>query len=92
MELFVVRFYFAKDGDCLDYIGGGDGYLLETAVKGSVLFYDFCKFVHGCCADALDFSSGKGWLKHVGGVQAALSPAGADDGMEFIDEKNQVRV
>ncbi len=74
----------------------GDGFLdarfvdengLETAFQGGVFFDVLAVFVQRGGADAAQFAAGQGRLEHVGGVVGAFGRAGADDGVQFINEE-----
>ena len=73
------------------FLGGfADEDGLEAALEGGVLFDEAAVFVEGGGADDLDFAAGEGGLEDVGGVHGALGAAGADEGVEFVDEEDDV--
>ena len=63
---------------------------METALKGAVLLDVFTVFVDGRSADALQFAARQSGLEHIGGVEGALGAAGADDGVQLVDEDYNV--
>ncbi len=80
----------------LEAAQNGDGFLharlvdangLETAFQRGVLFDVLAVFVQCGGADAAQFAAGQRRFEHVRGVVGALGGAGADDGMQFIDEQ-----
>src|SRR5204862_56302 len=63
---------------------------LEAALEGGVFLDVFAIFGQGGGADALHFAAAKGGLDDVGGVHGSFGGAGADDGVQFVDEENDV--
>ena len=63
-----------------------DVYLLEPTLESWIFFDVFAVLVEGGGADEMKFASGEHWLNHVAGVHCAFRSAGADDGVEFVDE------
>ena len=63
---------------------------LEAAFEGGVLFDVFAIFVERGRADAVQFAAGEHRLEHVAGVHRALGLAGADHGVDFVDEQNDL--
>ena len=92
VELLVMGFQVAEDLDGLRDVRGLHDDLLEAAVQGAVLLHDLGELVHRGCAHALEFAAGEGRLEHVRRVQAARRAAGAHDGVELVDEQDQVGV
>src|SRR5262249_12224557 len=64
--------------------------LLEASFQGAVLVDVLAVLVQGGGADALDLASGQGGLEDVGGVDGALGAAGADQGVQLVDEQDGV--
>jgi hypothetical protein len=85
---FVAFAEAAEDGDGV--LDGGliddDG--LEAAFEGGVLLDVLAVFVEGGGADAVEFAAGEHRLEQVAGVHGAFGLAGADDGVEFVDEED----
>ena len=77
-----------------DLDGFGDGGLadidlLESSRQGSILLEDPAVFMVGRRSDAPQIAGCKHWLDEVGRIHdAAGRGAGADDGMDFVDEEN----
>ena len=67
-----------------------DDDLLEAAFEGAVLLDVLAVLVERGGADALDFAAGQGGLEHVGGVDGAFRAAGADQGVQLVDEQDGV--
>ena len=62
--------------------------LLETTLKGRVLFDVLAVFVKGRRADHVEFAARKRGLQHVPGVHAAFGLARAHHRVEFVDEED----
>ena len=61
--------------------------LLETALEGGVLFDVLAVLVQGGGANQAQLAAGQHGLNHVAGVHGAVaSSAGADDGVQLVDE------
>ena len=63
-----------------------DVHLLEAALEGGVLLDVLAVLVEGGGADQAQLASGQHGLDHVAGVHGALGRAGADDGVQLVDE------
>jgi hypothetical protein len=63
---------------------------LEAALEGGVLLDVLAVFVEGGRADALQLAAAEGGLEDVGGVHGALGGAGPDDGVQLVDEEDDV--
>ena len=92
VELLVMGLQVAEDLDGLRHVRGLHDDLLEAAVQGAVLLHDLRELVHRGRAHALELAAGEGRLEHVRRVQAARGAAGAHDGVELVDEQDQVGV
>ena len=92
VELLVMGLQVAEDLDGLRHVRGLHDDLLEAAVQGAVLLHDLRELVHRGRGHALDLAAGEGGLEHVRRVQAARRAAGAHDGVELVDEQDQVGV
>ena len=68
------------------------GNRLETTLQRSVLFDVLAVFIQSCCTDDLDLAAAESRLQNIGGVYGALSGACADNGVQLIDEKDDVAV
>ena len=66
--------------------------LLESAFQRTVLFYAVAVFVERCGTDALQLTSGKCWLHHVGCVHLSSLVASTYEGMYLINEDDYVFV
>ncbi len=60
--------------------------LLEAPLEGGVFLDVFAVLVEGGGADHVQLAAGEHGLDHVAGVHRALGPAGTDDGVQFVDE------
>ena len=80
----------AQDGDgVLDArLVDHDG--LEPALKGGILLDVLAVLINGCCADAVQFASGQHGLKQVARVHGAFGLARADNGMQLVDEEDDL--
>jgi hypothetical protein len=63
---------------------------LEAALERGVLLDVFAVLVERGGADALQLAAAEGGLDDVGGVHRALGGAGADDGVQLVDEEDDV--
>ena len=45
-------------------------------------------FIKCCSSDALDITPGKGRFKHIGSIERTGCPTGTDDGMDFVNKKD----
>ena len=66
--------------------------LLETAFECAVFFDVFAILVERGGADALNLASGKRRLEQVGSIHRARSVAGTNNGVNLIDEEDDVGV
>ena len=64
--------------------------LLEAALESGVLFDVLAVLVQRRRADHLELRTGKRGLDDVGGIHRALGRAGTDDGVELVDEQDDV--
>ena len=71
-------------------VGRLDDDRLEAALQGAVLLDVLAVLVERGGADALDLAARQGRLEHVGGVDGPLGPAGADQGVQLVDEQDDV--
>lgn len=65
-------------------------HLLEAAFQGGVLLNVLSVLIERGGADGLELPAGKGGLDDVGGVHGAFRRTGAHDGVQFVDEENDV--
>ena len=66
----------------------GDEHRLEAPRERRVLFDVLAIFVERGRADAMEFAARQGGFEQIRGVHRPLGLAGADQGMHFVDEKN----
>src|SRR5262249_33456474 len=64
--------------------------LLEAALERGVLLDVFAILVERGRADALHLATAEGGLEDVAGVHGALRAAGADDGVELVEEEDDI--
>ena len=77
----------------LDGVGHGglfDHDLLEATLEGGVLLEVLAVLVERGGADHVQLTAGEHRLEHVARVHRALGGAGADDGVQFVDEENDL--
>ena len=94
-DLVVLLVAFLEPHEDLHRLGGGRGIYgdgLEAALQGAVLLDVLAVLVEGGGSDALQFAARQGRLEDVGGVQAAFGPARSDDGVDLVDEGDDVVV
>ena len=76
----------AEDGDGVLDRRLADEHRLEAALEGGVLLDVGAVLVERGGADEAQLAAGEHRLDHVAGVHGALGLAGADDGVELVDE------
>ena len=64
-----------------------DHHRLEPALEGRVLLDVLAVLVEGGRADHVQLAAGQHGLEHVARVHGALGRAGADDGVQLVDEE-----
>ena len=82
----------AQDGDGVFDVGLADVDDLEAALEGGVLLDVFAVLVEGGCADGAQAAAGEGGLEHVAGVHGAFGRARADEGVQLVDEEDDLAV
>ena len=65
-----------------------DEHRLEAALQRGVLLDAFAIFVERGGADGVQLAAREHRLEHVAGVHGAFGRAGADDGVELVDEQD----
>ena len=65
---------------------------LEPSLQGGILLDILPVLVQGSGADAVQFSPGQHWLKHVSRVQRAVRLSRAHNGMQFVYKQNDLSV
>ncbi len=80
----------AEDLQRLGLAGRLDDDRLEPALQRAVLLDVLAVLVERGGADALHLAAGEGRLEHVGGVDRPLRAAGADQGVQLVDEQDRV--
>ena len=80
----------AQDRDGVLDGGLTDEDLLEAALERGVLLDVLAVLVEGGGADHAELTSGEHRLDHVAGVDRALGGAGADDGVQLVDERDDL--
>ena len=83
---FVSLLQAAQDGDGASTDGLVDQHLLEAALQRGVLLDVLAVFVERGRADAVQLAARQRGLEHVAGVHRAFGLAGADHGVQFVDE------
>ena len=94
-DFVVVFVFFLQASHNGDALGGGrlvHRHHLETAFEGLVALEVFLVLVQGRRSDGPQFAAGQGRLEDVGGVHRARGASGADQGMDFIDEEDDLSV
>src|SRR5690606_34465180 len=89
--LLIMGFDVAQNVDRLFGRRWIDDDLLEAAIESTIFLDVLAIFVERSGADALDRSTCESGLEHVGGIQATGGSARPDDGMQFVDEEDDVR-
>ena len=90
----VVRFVFLldspEDGDGIHRIRFIDHHRLEPPLERFVLLEIFLVFLQGRCANDMQFPPGKRRLEDIGGVHGPFARAGPDQGMDLVDEQDDL--
>ena len=63
---------------------------LESSLERSVLFNMLSVFIQSRGPDTLNFAARQRRLEHVGGIDRSFRRPGSDQGMELIDEDDDV--
>ena len=79
-----------QDLDGQGHVGLLDLDRLEAALEGGVLLEVLAVLVDGGGTDGLQLAAGQHRLQDRGGVDGALGGAGADQGVELVDEQHDV--
>lgn len=87
---FVPLFEPPEDADRFADGGFFDDDGLESALQGFVFLDVESVFVEGGGTNAAKFTAGEHGLEHVGSVKRAFGFAGADEGVHFIDEEDDL--
>ena len=80
----------AQNGDRVLDRGLVHQHLLETSLERRVLLDVLAVLVQGRGADAVQFTAGQRRLEHIAGVHGALGLARADDGVQLVDEQDDL--
>ena len=81
----------AQDRDRVVDAGLADEHLLEAALEGGVLLDVLAVLVERGGADQAQLAASQQRLQHVAGVHRPLGRAGADHGVELVDEGDRPR-
>ena len=65
---------------------------LEAALEGGVFLDVFAILVERRRTDRAEFAAGELGFQHVRGVDRSFARAGSDDGVELVDEKNDLAI
>ena len=92
----VVRLVFrgdtTQDRDGVFHARLADEHLLETTFERRILFDVFAVFVQRGRADQTQFAAGQHGLEHVARVHGAFGGARAHDGVDLVDERDDLAV
>ncbi len=81
-----------QDGDGVLHRGLAHEHLLEPALERGVLLDVLAELVERRRADHAQLAAGEHRLDHVAGVDRALGATGADDGVQLVDERDDLAV
>ena len=90
MVLLVPLLQATKDGNRVLDSGLIDHHRLEPAFEGGVLLDVLAIFIERGGADAVQLAAGQHRLEQVAGVHRAFRLAGADDGVQLVDEEDDL--
>ena len=71
-------------------VGSFDEHFLEAALERGILLDVLAVFVERGGADAVQLAARERGLEHVAGVHGAFGLAGADDGVQLVDEQDDL--
>src|SRR5205085_2040767 len=63
---------------------------LEAALERGVFLYVLAVFIERGCANDAELATGQHWLQHVAGVHRAFRLSSADDGVQLVDENDEL--
>ena len=86
--LLVLLLQAAQDGDGVLHRRLGDEHRLEAPRQGGILLDMLAVLVERGGADAVQLAARQRRLQQVAGVHGALGLAGADDGVQLVDEQD----
>ena len=86
----VAFFQAAQDGDGVFHRGLADEYFLEAAFKRGILLHILAVFIKRGRADAMQLAAGQSRFQHIAGIHGTLALAGADHGVQLIDEQDDI--
>ncbi|CDF94048.1 hypothetical protein BN844_5401 [Pseudomonas sp. SHC52] len=87
---FIALLEATQDSDGVLFARLVHQYFLEAPLEGCVLLYVLTVLVERGRADAMQLTTGQRGLEHVAGVHRAFAFAGADHGVQFVDEQNDL--
>ena len=87
---FVAFFQATQDGDGVFFARFLYQHFLEAALQGGVFLDELAVLVQRSGAHAVQFATGQGRLEHVACVHGTLALAGANHGVQFVDEQNDL--
>ena len=90
MVHFVALLQTTQDGDGVLHGGLIDQHFLEAALKRGVLFDVLAVFVERRRTHAVQLAAGECRLEHVARIHGALGLAGADHGVQLVDEQDDL--
>ena len=82
----------AQDGDGRLHRRLGGHHRLKAALQGGILLDVLAVLVQGGGADGAQLAARQGRLQQVGGVHCPLGAAGADQGVQLVDEQDDAAV
>ena len=88
----ILRRDAAQDGDGVLHARLADEHLLETTFERRILFDVLTVFVQCGGADQAQFATGQHGLEHIARVHGAFGRARADDGVDLVDEGDDLPV
>lgn len=85
---FIAFLEATEDGDGVFLARLVHQHLLEAALQRSILLDVLAILVEGSSTDAVQLAARQSRLEHVAGVHGAFRLAGADHGVQFVDEQD----
>ena len=87
---FVAFLESAKNSDGVLDTRFADHHWLEAALEGGIFFDVFAVFIECGCTNGVELAAGELGFEQIGGIHRPLCGTSTDDGVEFVDEQNDL--
>ncbi len=92
MVVLIALFQSSQYGDGRSLVGFVDHHFLEAAFERLILLEVFLILVKGGGADRAELAAGESRLENIGGIHGAFPFSGTYEGMDFINEEDNLAV